>query len=162
MADKEAVKKEQEVAVEKKERIIKEVPSISHNWFVVDKKRIHKTNYYLLRDCKLNDKGRIEKKMNVFLAVAESLEAGDRFTGRIMNIADIEKVHEKIIPVANGRVGTKDVKVKEPYIHHLNDYGSVTDAEAASIFGSEYVGFTLTCGQQKENLLYNSSPKDKE
>lgn len=151
------------------ERIVKEVNSISHNWFVVEKKYAHKVNYYLLRDCEVpgpNEsdfstelgKVKIKKELNIFNVIAESLEMGEKFSGKIAWFPDIKKNIERTETHAKGKYGVEEVKVTENYIHTIKDVGSVPDVDVKGLFGDEYEGFTLMDQYgHKENLFYNKS-----
>jgi hypothetical protein len=147
-------------------REIKEVDEITHNWFVCEKKTVHKANYYLLQDCKLpttNKDGEEEgefKPLNIFRVIAESLDTAEKFSGKIMDIPDIKEKFTSIKSRAVGKTHVEDYECVETYIHRLNDVGEVPDAVASDIFGGDLVGFVLqlrNAPEIRENLFYKQS-----
>lgn len=131
------------------EREVVNVDSIAHEWKVLEKKGIGKVNYYLLQDY---HKG---KPKNLFNIIKESLEVGEKFTGRILDIPDAKRTVEREVIRADGLRGVKIERVIEPYIHRIMDVGSVTDEEAVDVFGREFKGITLVIsGTEYKELLF--------
>lgn len=135
------------------ERKIVKVDLISHSWRVVEKKKIGKVNYYLMQDYSGG------KAKNLFNCIKESLDIGEKFTGRIIDVPDAKLTVEVERVKATGARGIKVERIEEPYYHRITDVGTVSDDEFYDVFGDQFAGVTLLVEKigYKEHLFYKPS-----
>jgi len=131
------------------------VKEIAHDWKVKEKKRVGFINYYLLVD---------KNSKNIFKLVKESKDPIEHFSGRIVEIEDIEKKFEversKVLP--DNRVVSEMIKV--PYVHKLWDYAECGEEEMEQIFGKEYeyIKLVLKSNQDIFEFIFYKSNKKKD
>lgn len=142
-----------------------EVKSLAHDWKVLTKKRVHNTNYYLLKDV-------LKTPISLFKIVAESKEVSEQFSGRIVEIEDIAEKFEiekdKQVKTDTGYKTMTETK-KVPYIHKLWDFGMPPVDTALDIFsnhfaedGLELVKVRLQAGERSELLFTTQKIEVKE
>jgi hypothetical protein len=130
------------------------VKTVSHEWNVLEKKKIGKVMFYLLADVNVVDGKKKEK--GIFRVVKESKDPMEHFTGRIVRIEDYDKEFESTVDVLKGRSIIQKVE-PVPYVHILRDFAICSVEESQDVFGEHLKPIRLIpegLPEESETLLY--------